>query len=398
MNRPRDISTSYELPSGGKGLDCYSVKEMTVDEGRACATGVFAAQEKDRGGDVLEIKGIITKSHRTNPICLWLHSFDYSQPESRMPIGIDEDPDGNHTVKLLPEEGIAICTTYFSQATLLASQVCALVMERTIRGKSIGYRELKVERMYEDDRYTGTHLLEIEMLEESFVPIPMNQAAVSSVDPDLVRSALSKTWAGKALHPSIKAALSPYANPAPVWANGFTFGEKNMPPATVTETPNRVPPQGGSGTAPTATFTPKAAAPVKTKDEEVAEDEQPEGDVEKHGSKALRTAHKAFSAAHKKCMKAMDGLDDDSDVKAELQSASDTAEDTHESLKAFHGKKYKDETPIEDEEEGAEKGKDDGDGDDGKALTPTQLEEVRRLKQKLKHQLRLKRRRDEEAA
>ena len=62
-----------------------------------------------------------------------------------------------------------------------ASIVCG-TDENENRSQSIGYREIKIERMFEEDKYIGTHLVEIEMLETSWVPLPMNQDAVRSAD------------------------------------------------------------------------------------------------------------------------------------------------------------------------------------------------------------------------
>lgn len=352
---------AYDTPEGHRALDCFPIKELSIDTNRASATGVFAAASKDRGGDLLEIAGIKTENHQKNPIVLWLHGFDWGEADARKPIGVTEDPDGNYTVKLLPGEGIALATTYFSQKTLLAAQICALVMEKTIRGQSIGYRELKVERMYEDDRYIGTKLVEVEMIEDSWCPIPMNQ--------DAVRSALGRDWGGKSLHPSIKAALSPYASPTPAWANGF--GEKTMQPA------NPVP------------AAPIATPPAKTKADEADETD----DAEKHGSKACRKAYKAISTARKACVKASEGLDDDSDTKAELDAAGETMSAHLDSIKAHHAKKYKDADPIVDEDTDAEGGDSEEQAKDDEALDDdgkAQLAKLKRLIAHLKHQHRLK--------
>jgi hypothetical protein len=326
------VLQAYETPFG-QALDCHSVKELQVDTNRASATGVFAAASKDRGGDVIDIAGIHVENHRKAPIVLWLHGFDFKQSEGAMPIGVTEDPQGRYTVKLLPDEGIAVATTYFSDKTLLASQIAALVMEKTIRGQSIGYRELMVERIIENDVYVGTHLLEIEMIETSWVPIGMNQDAVSSYG-EVARSALSRDWCGKSLHPCIKAALSPYASAAPIWANGFTIATK------------------GKKT-------------MRRKDDSDDTSDEDGGDdntmaLEKHGSKACRKAYRKLRQAHKACKDAAAGLDDDSDTADVINDAGDAVDASANAIREHHGKKYKEEDPL-DEGDPNEEVKDDVD-------------------------------------
>src|SRR6266481_6036905 len=109
------MQTAYDLPTKGlRGLDCFSTKDLEIDTAKASAKGIFAAQSQDRCGDVLEISGIVTALHRKNPIVGWLHFIDRQQ-DANMPIGVTEDEEGNYTVKLLPDQGIAVCTTYFTQ-------------------------------------------------------------------------------------------------------------------------------------------------------------------------------------------------------------------------------------------------------------------------------------------
>lgn len=360
---------AYDIPGSGKAIDCYPVKELTVDTGRACATGVFAAASEDRGGDRINIAGIQTASHKKNPIVYWLHAFDWNSPDANKPIGITEDPSGAYTVTLDAKNGIAIATTYFTQNTILGEQICALVMDKTIRAQSIGYRELKVERRFEDERYVGSDLTEIEMIETSWVPIPMNQ--------DAVRSVLSRDLCGKSLHASIKAALSPYVGSAPIWANGFSLGAKDMSQAATLPAPAAppIPP----------------APPAKTKADDPPEDDG-DGAVEKHGSKALRSSHKGLCSCLAKCMKAMEPLDD-GDTKSLIETAATSVKDLIDAHEDHHAKKYKDEEPLqndggaEGEETGAKDDDDQGDdGDEEKSIR----EDLRLLNLQLDHKLRLK--------
>ena len=358
------ICQSYDTPRG-RGLACYPAKDLMVDTGRASATGVFAASTKDRGGDVLEIAGIKTENHKKNPIVLWLHGFDYRDQDCQKPIGKCEDANGNYTVMLKPDEGIALATTFFNQSTQLSEQICALVMGKDVRAQSIGYREIKVERIYEDDVYIGSHLIEVEMIENSWVPVPMN--------PDAVRGIMARDVCGRALHPAIKAALSPYANPAPPWANGFTL-EKKMP--------DEKPPEQ-----------PKPAAPkVKADEPEPKEkpDEEPEA-AEKHGSKALRKCYKSLRSSAKAFRKSAEPLDDDSDTGEMIHGCADMLDSQADDVKAHHAKKYKDEEPLADDDDQASA--DDDPTASKSAMSAedkAEFAKLLRFEAQLKHQRRLR--------
>jgi len=360
---------AYDVPNGFRAIDCLRTKELSVDTGKATATGIYASKSKDHVGDVLEIKGIDLSVHSKNPLILWLHSFDYRDPDGQKPIGKAEDEDGNFTVKLYDD--YAEATTFFSQSTLLAAQVTALVMEKMIRGQSIGYKEKKIERIYEDDRYIGTHLLEVTQLEISWCPIPCN--------PDAVRQILSRDLCGKSLSPSIRAAPSPYASPAPTWANGFTSEAKNM------ATPNEKP----------AAPTPAAIPPVVTKAKKDDEPEEEEAE-EKHGSKALRKIFKAVSACGKAVTKAVAGLDDDNEIKTFGDEIAEGCAGHATSIKELHGDRYKDSDPIgDDDDEDEDKPADEKKADDEELSDDEKkaLDRANRLESQLKHELRLLRKR-----
>jgi hypothetical protein len=171
------MSHGYPVPHGYRGLDCKALADVQVDESRASATGIYAAESVDREGDTVNIAGIVLDNHKKNPVVLWLHGFDFKQEQAGWPIGVTEDPKtGVYSCELDVGRGIAYSTTFFTQRTLLASQICALVMEKTIRGQSIGYKELEVSPVRDrDGRMIGRSLDRIEQIEVSWVPVPMNQ-------------------------------------------------------------------------------------------------------------------------------------------------------------------------------------------------------------------------------
>jgi hypothetical protein len=360
------MMTAYDIPSG-RGLDCVGTKDLDlqVDTSKASATGIFAAASKDRGGDLLLIEGIQVANHKKNPIVLFCHGMAWHDPDGDKPIGTTESPDGEYMVKLLPAEGIAVATTFFSQKTLLASQICALVMERTLRAQSIGYRDIATERMYEGDNYIGTKLVEIEMLETSWVCLPMNQ--------DAVRSTLSRDLCcGKSLSPAIRAALTPYASPKPAWAHGFTLPTPEA--KTMTATPAPVPAPGAvTATIDEAALTAKITANVtadlekkaaenalaakaladktaaetagvkkpaaKTKADDAAGEED-EATADPHGAKALRAGHKALCRAKAVFAKGCDGFGPNETIKGILDAHCEALDDHIERVKGDFDDQY----------------------------------------------------------
>jgi hypothetical protein len=380
---------SYDVP-GGKALDCMVTKDLQIDERKASAVGILASSSKDRGGDIVEIKGIQLEAHKKNPVVSWLHFMAWGSEDGIMPIGVAETPEGKYTVKLLPDEGIATCETFFNQKTLLSTQICALVMSRDIRAMSIGYRELAVDRMYEDDKYIGTLLKEIELLEAAWVHLPMNS--------DCARSILGKQIGGKALHPSIEKSLYPYVGVLPSWSNGVTLsmhkgiiGADIVPevPMTADEIKQFTDLQKTVIELKTVIDGLKAQLPAPKKKaddkppEEGAERDEPDT-AEKHGSKACRKCYKAAMAGHKACMKAAAPLDD-GETKSLLEEHGDAMKNAAEEIKAHHGKTYKDEEPIAEEKDESSDADRTAADDEQKSLEYAQ----RRHLQALKHQRRL---------
>jgi hypothetical protein len=369
---------SYPVPQGYRGLDCKALDDVQVDTNRATATGIYASSTQDREGDTVNIAGIMTDNHRKNPVVLWLHGFDFKQEEGSWPIGVTEDPkSGLYSCELDSARGIAYATTFFSQKTLLAAQICALVMEKTIRGQSIGYKELEVSPVRDrDGRVIGRSLDRIEQIEVSWVPVPMNQ--------DAVRAVLDSTVCGKGLHPSIKQALTPYASPAPVWANGFTFG------GTMTGT------KGGTEQE----LQDQAAAQARRREQERLRQLSPDEQLAElrgvdvpHGLRLIMGLHKCYSQA-KACVKAFADVNENETVRRLADSQMESVQGLHDDLKAAHKDLYEEaHGKLPDESNyGYREDKtkdDDDDGGDESEEQKTLRRQLREAKLQLQHEKRL---------
>jgi hypothetical protein len=212
---PRSLSTrSYKFAPGLRALDAITPKEPTFDTGRMSATAVLSTTALDREGDVLEVAGIWTDNHRTNPIAMLDHGVYWP-----LPIGKTVDPDGNYTVAIDPDAGECIETTFFSQSCPVAEQIYHLAVEGILRGNSIGYRPIEAKRLPPDAAQgtkPGLHILRCELIEATRCGIPCK--------PEAGRATLSRDRiCGKSIAPAVKHLLFPYAAPKTVWSPGATL-------------------------------------------------------------------------------------------------------------------------------------------------------------------------------
>lgn len=217
----RRLGVAYE-PGGASpapfGLDC-AAGDVSIDRGKMTATGIFATDDRDRVGDILNIAGIDTTNHRLLPIALWDHG---KNPNIAFPIGRHKDDDGNYLVQLDPDSGIAIATTRFSQSLPEAEQIFALIDEKIVGAQSIGYRELKTRPIVEQGRKAGKFLDAVELVEITWCAAPVNAGAVGGYA-ELVRKALSRDRiCGKSLLPALRRSLEPLAERPSIWSPGWT--------------------------------------------------------------------------------------------------------------------------------------------------------------------------------
>lgn len=204
--------TGIKLQQGG-GSYGYNVQfpdKLEIDVKRMSVTFPYASGERRDGvGDMLEIGGIDTSRHRKNPICLYDHSKQVT-----LPIGVTEDPDTKEYTNYIDTVGkVASCETFFYQGlrgdgipnehALFCEQLYDLMVQRLIRGGSIGYQVVHARELYPDYEKgipKGLHLIQTLMLEASVVVMPANM--------DTVRKALALPQVcGKPLSPMLVKSL-----------------------------------------------------------------------------------------------------------------------------------------------------------------------------------------------
>ncbi len=205
VTKSQKLADNLAYDTGG-GLALDFGGDVTIDKGAMAATCVFSTGARDRVGDVMEVAGIRTENHQRNPVTFWNHAKVLT-----LPIGKTKDPAGNYTV-LIGEEA-ARQTTYFSQTLLEAEQIFDLIAEGIINANSIGFDTIKAQPIYTGGR-KGLHIIESDLLEISWVGVPINQEAVTK--------AIHSLCCGRPLAPSIRGALEPYSLRRNAWANGAT--------------------------------------------------------------------------------------------------------------------------------------------------------------------------------
>lgn len=213
----------YKLHDGGSsyGLDVLATQGgLSVNEKRMSVVIPFAdGHRRDGVGDLLEVGGIDTSRHITNPLFL----FDHGKTVT-LPVAQCQDPDtSQYTVILNPVAKVATAEPFFYQGkglpgvdrqreydhALFCQQLFDLIRQRFIRAGSIGYQVIKAMDLapdYEKGLPKGLHLLKTLMLECSAVVLPCNQDTVSKM------LALPKVC-GKPLSPWLIKSLTPYAPP-----------------------------------------------------------------------------------------------------------------------------------------------------------------------------------------
>ncbi len=209
----------------GLGVSVPDVVE--VDEARMSVVIPFAdGNNRDGVGDLLEIGGIRTERHQSNPIVLYDHG-----KEVKLPIALSEDPVSHaYTVQLDPISKIGRGQAFFYQGTgisqtdksqeyehaVFCQQLFHLICKRVIRAGSIGYQVVRAVDLspdYEKGTPKGLHLLVTLMLEYSSVVLPANMDTVSKgFDP--IREILCQNGVcGKKLSPYLVKSLKPFMQP-----------------------------------------------------------------------------------------------------------------------------------------------------------------------------------------
>lgn len=133
-------------------------KQLNADE--RSITSYVSKITVDRGGDVVEPKGLDDTNYRKNPIVLFNHNYD-------APIG--------RNLWLKKEKEGVLAKTQFAK-TLFADDIFQLVKEGVLNAYSIGFIPKTWEWDQENEIMT---FKEWELLEYSIVSVPMNPDAVN---------------------------------------------------------------------------------------------------------------------------------------------------------------------------------------------------------------------------
>ena len=185
----------------GYGLDLTLQGPPQYDEEAMSITFPFAASHgRDRVGDFLDVGGIDTANHRRNPVAFVDHG-----KWSALPIGKCEDPQGNYTVTIDEDRGLALATVFLDRDPkhVVPQQVFSLFKQGILRAGSIGYRPLNSPKVLppvpEKGIPRGVDLDRVELLEVTICGLPANG--------DAVRRVLEDGWEGRAWEPQVKAML-----------------------------------------------------------------------------------------------------------------------------------------------------------------------------------------------
>lgn len=207
----------YAFPLAKERLAIASAasEQAAVDETAMSAKFVISTINADRVGDVVVPQGCYLENYRRSPVVFFGHQ------EWPLPIGKAEDPSGRLTVTIEP--GVRIVSeVFFSQRSLEAAQIFALVCEGILRSTSIGFAPL-VEPVRLDDEghefslFPGFRFDKWELLEWSIVGVPCNPFCQQ------IREQLSRDrLAGQQIQPNLRKALEPLAAVPTPWANGWS--------------------------------------------------------------------------------------------------------------------------------------------------------------------------------
>lgn len=119
---------------------------------------VISTADQDRGGDVVDQNGWDLTFFKMNPVVLWAHDY-YA-----LPIGACD------SIEVKDGKLVAIGKFAPAEANPFAQQVRKLYDLKIVRTTSVGFIPLEID---------GQNIKKSELLEFSFVPVPMNPHALS---------------------------------------------------------------------------------------------------------------------------------------------------------------------------------------------------------------------------
>jgi HK97 family phage prohead protease len=216
----------YKLASGIHAVDNSKDDVVDFDESEMSCTAIFASERRDRQGDVLQIAGIDTSEHKITPCILLDHALSHP-----LPIGVARTPEGEYTVVLDEQKGIATQKTYFAQNDRVAEQCYSLIRSGILSANSIGFRPIRWKRLAQDwsqgEQKSNKKIESCELVEVSFVAVPANPDCQVLYEKDSIE--------GKSLAPCIKSMLGRYTLPRNnSWSSGVTLGDSSVSISTPT--------------------------------------------------------------------------------------------------------------------------------------------------------------------
>jgi hypothetical protein len=188
-------------------------ERVQVDVKAMSARGLWAADVRDRQGDVVPPGVFDLSAHEANPTILLDHG-----KWGPFPVGRARTDEGLYTVEVAQDGADAWQWTRFSESQRLAEELFRLLEEDMIRGNSPGFRPIAWDDLPDDEEngYRGGYqkgewkpagklIRKAELCEISWCSIPVNQEAA--------RAAVCKSWGGKPLSPVFVQAFQPWLPP-----------------------------------------------------------------------------------------------------------------------------------------------------------------------------------------
>jgi hypothetical protein len=170
-------NTSEESEVDGLVSLNSDLMDVSTDDGEMSAIGILCTNRRDWVGDVVDVGGVVTTEHQSNPIILYDHG-----KWSPFPVGVSESPDGKYCVWKDVDSQVITQKTFFHNKTAFAVQCYSLVKARVLRANSIAFKDLIVRKLPPEPDAglpkPGRFIERCAMVEGSWVPAGMNPDAV----------------------------------------------------------------------------------------------------------------------------------------------------------------------------------------------------------------------------
>lgn len=153
---------------------------LSIDSKKMSLRAVLSSETVDRYGDVILAESFNNKKNfdnyfKGNPIVLWAHNRDCAAPQ--LPIGKILDP--SFTGRDMNGNKSFDGTVQFADGYQFAMDVWKLYEGGYLKTFSVGFRPLTIGKETVMEGQTGLTFKEVDLLENSCVPIPANPAAMA---------------------------------------------------------------------------------------------------------------------------------------------------------------------------------------------------------------------------